>query len=59
MKNKKIIIFLLRALLGWWIIPFLWIVGFPLFWLIGGVIESGNACVEFSKFMWNGVDTDE
>ena len=53
--NMNIRTILRRCLLASWTIPFMWVIGFPLFWLIGGK-DAKEVVKYFCKAMWNGIE---
>lgn len=48
-------IFLLRLLIGSWMIPFIWIMFFPILWLIAGVDYAIKDALEITKDLWFGI----
>jgi len=44
----------LRLLVAWWMIPTLWLVGWPLAFLIFGAHEANELCSELTETAWNG-----
>ena len=47
-------IFLLRALIGWWFIPLIWMLIFPLAWLIEGFDDAVDEMKGTSHLLWYG-----
>jgi hypothetical protein len=56
-KTMKVRIFLLRALLGWWIIPLATVFGFPIWYLMGGY-QAAVCTLKFLKDqLWHGFES--
>ena len=50
-------IFLLRLLIGWWIVPFAWLLMFPIGYLItGDYYETVEDTKWFCNYIWNGLE---
>ena len=52
-------IFLLRLLIGWWMIPIIVVTALPLAWLLLGWSDAKSCTVEFVHFLWYGAEEDE
>lgn len=52
---RNIRIFLLRVIIGTWMIPISWITLFPLLCLLGGVKEAIQDTIYFDSCVWNGM----
>lgn len=48
-------VFALRVLIGWWIIPFIWTIFWPIAYLLGGTEEANYITKELTKYYWYGV----
>lgn len=45
----------LRLVIGWWMIPLVWIVVWPIiFLMVGNKISATLCCSEISRVAWNG-----
>jgi len=51
-------VFFLRVLLGWWLIPAFFVIGMPIWILMGGYIEAMNVFRGTADLLWNGEYTD-
>ena len=47
-------IILLRILIASWVIPFSWILMFPVFALLAGWRVGFNDVIEFNRYLWHG-----
>lgn len=54
--KNRIRITLLRILIASWMIPFAWLVLYPLAWLLVGDPTARDDTLLFCAALWNGVD---
>jgi hypothetical protein len=48
-------VLLLRVLIGWWAIPAMWLMMWPLGWLTSGdAEETTDMLIDLSNYYWNG-----
>jgi len=47
-------IFLLRLIIGWWMVPFMWTFGWLLSWLLFGARAANEMAIDMTKAVWFG-----
>lgn len=47
--------FLLRSLIGWWMIPIVWTFVFAIGFLLSGWDEAVDGCKVMTDNLWNGI----
>ena len=47
-------VFALRLLLGWWMVPLVWLIAWPMAFLMFGAHDANEIALEVSDAMWNG-----